>query len=34
MGRCIAKLGEDKYVEWPSIVDAPVTHVLFREEGD
>ncbi len=31
MGRCIAKLADDKYVEWSSIVDAPVTYILTRD---
>jgi hypothetical protein len=32
MGRVILKLAEDEYVEWSSIVDAPVTYILSREK--
>lgn len=32
MGRCVVKLAPDKYVEWSSIVDAPVTCVLTRAQ--
>ena len=32
MGRCIAKLGENQYMCWSSIVDAPVSEILTREE--
>lgn len=31
MGRGIVKLAEDEYVEWSSIVDAPVSYVVDRE---
>ena len=30
MGRYVAKLGEDKYCEWSSVVDAPVSWVMDR----
>jgi hypothetical protein len=32
MGRTIVKLADEKYVEWSSIVDAPVTYIMTREE--
>lgn len=32
MPRCIVKLKEDTYVEWSTIVDAPVTYILTRKE--
>ena len=31
MGHGIIKLGEDQYVEWSTIVDAPVSYVTDRE---
>lgn len=31
MGRCIVKLADEKYVEWSSIVDAPVTYIFDRK---
>ena len=31
MPKYIAKLKEDGYVEWSTIVDAPVTYILTRE---
>ncbi len=30
MGRAIIKLGEDKYIEWSSVVDAPVSYICTR----
>lgn len=32
MPRCVAKLAEDTYVEWSTIVDAPVTYTMTREQ--
>lgn len=32
MGRFIVKLAEDEYVEWSTVVDAPVTVIHTREE--
>lgn len=32
MGRCTIKLAKDKYLEWSTIVDAPITFVQSREE--
>ena len=32
MGRFIVKLDKNKYVEWSSIVDAPVTFILNKKE--
>jgi hypothetical protein len=32
MPRCTIKLAENKYVEWSTIVDAPVTYIQTREE--
>ncbi len=32
MGRYIVKLADDKYVEWSTVVDAPVTCIFTREE--
>ena len=31
MGRAVVKLAEDEYVEWSTVVDAPVTSALERE---
>jgi adenylate kinase family enzyme len=31
MGRYIAKLADDAYVDWSTVVDAPVSWVLARE---
>lgn len=31
MGKCIVKLAEDKYVEWSSVCDAPVTYIMDKE---
>jgi hypothetical protein len=31
--RYIAKLGEDAYVDWSTVVDAPVSWVLTRAEA-
>lgn len=31
MGRYIAKLGEDAYVDWSTVVDAPVSWVVPRD---
>ena len=33
MPRYIAKLGDDQYVDWSEIVDAPVSRVMSREEA-
>lgn len=33
MGRYIAKLGDDAYCEWSTIVDAPVSWVVSRESA-
>jgi hypothetical protein len=33
MGRCIARLAEDEYVEWSTVVDAPVTYIIDRAEA-
>lgn len=33
MGRGILKLDENKYVEWSSVVDAPTTYIMDREEA-
>jgi hypothetical protein len=33
MGRYIAKLGDDAYVDWSTVVDAPVSFILTREEA-
>ena len=30
MGRCIVKLADDKYIEWSSGVDAPISAVMSR----
>lgn len=32
MPRYIAKLADNKYVEWSTIVDAPVTYILTRDQ--
>ncbi len=32
MPRCILKLGEDQYLEWSTVVDAPTTYICTREE--
>lgn len=32
MPRFIAKLADDEYVDWSTVVDAPVTDVLTREQ--
>ena len=32
MGRCIAKLAEDEYVEWSTVVDAPVSWIMDRDQ--
>lgn len=32
MGRCIVKLADNEYVEWSTVVDAPVSYVLTRDE--
>lgn len=32
MGRAILKFGDDKYVIWSSIVDAPVSYFMTLEE--
>lgn|SRR5512146_363660 len=33
MGRYVAKLAEDTYVEWSTVVDAPVTYIVTRTEA-
>lgn len=33
MPRTVVKLGDDEYLEWSSIVDAPVTHIMGRAEA-
>jgi hypothetical protein len=33
MGRGILKLAPDEYIEWSTVVDAPVSYVLDREEA-
>lgn len=33
MGRYVAKLGEDAYVEWSTVVDAPVSWVCPRDKA-
>lgn len=32
MGRCIVKLADNEYVEWSTIVDAPVTYIMSRDK--
>jgi len=32
MGRCVAKIGEDKYLMWSTVVDAPTTYIMSRQE--
>ena len=32
MGRFVVKLGPNQYVEWSSVVDAPVTNIMARHE--
>lgn len=32
MGKCVAKLADDEYVEWSTVVDAPITYICNREE--
>lgn len=32
MGRCIVKLAENEYIEWSTVVDAPVSYVMTRSE--
>lgn len=32
MGRALVKLAPDEYVEWSSVVDAPVSYVQTRQE--
>lgn len=31
MGQCVAKFGEDQYLIWSSVVDAPVTYLCSRD---
>lgn len=31
MPRFIAKVGEDQYLEWSTVVDAPVTNIMSRD---
>jgi len=33
MGKAIVKLAENEYVEWSTVVDAPVTYIVDREEA-
>lgn len=33
MGKYVAKLAEDTYVEWSTVVDAPVSWVLNRDRA-
>lgn len=33
MGRGIVKLAEDKYVEWSTVVDAPISEVFNHKEA-
>lgn len=33
MGRCIVKIREDCYVEWSTVVDAPVSYTMTRAEA-
>lgn len=33
MGKFIAKLGDDAYVEWSTVVDSPTTFVMPRPEA-
>lgn len=33
MGRYIAKLGDDAYVDWSTVIDAPVSWVYTRAEA-
>lgn len=33
MGRAIVRLAPDEYVEWSTVVDAPVSYVFTREYG-
>lgn len=32
MARCSVKLGPNQYVEWSTIVDAPITYIQTRDE--
>lgn len=32
MPRCTVKLDDNKYIEWSTVVDAPVTYIQTREE--
>jgi hypothetical protein len=32
MPRCLVKLADDEYVEWSTVVDAPVTYAMTRDE--
>lgn len=32
MPRYIAKLADNEYVEWSTVVDAPVTYIMTRDE--
>lgn len=32
MPRCTLKLGEDMYLEWSTVVDAPITFIQGRKE--
>lgn len=33
MGRGIVRLAEDEYVEWSTVVDAPVSYAITRAEA-
>lgn len=33
MGRAVFKLGDDQYLEWSSVVDAPVSYLHSRSEA-
>lgn len=32
MGSCILKLANNEYVEWSTVVDAPVTYIMSRDK--
>jgi hypothetical protein len=33
MSRAFLKLGDDAYIEWSEVVDAPVSYVMTREQA-
>ncbi len=33
MGRCIVRLSDDRYLEWSTVVDAPVSYSWERPEA-